>query len=217
MSYLLSQIFFCLLLACLCGVILGYMICKFYCKCSKDRVVSPTATAVTKEEAKVVPSAILPDAPKAAYNPKHDVPAYLSGEGYDIETLEGIGKQTGDMFRKYGIATIADYLCKLYTPESREVAAKDLNIRVQPLHDWACMSDLMRVTSVDHQSSELLYASGVRTVSELAVANAAKLHQDMETTNNAGKQKIAPNVPDVDVLNSWINNAKDVNPLVRIV
>ncbi len=211
MSYLLSQIFFCLLLAFACGVVVGFLACRLYCKCQKNEATQP------QKAASPVASAIKNTERSESYNPRVDVPAYLSGDEYSIETLEGIGRQTGNMFRDYGIATIADYLCKLYDPASREAAANELNVRVKPLHDWASMCDLMRVPSINHQDAELAHAAGINEVGDLARADAQQLHDAMVQVNEAGKKRISPDVPDLDQVAQWIDEAQNVNALVRSV
>ncbi len=210
MAYLITQILLCLLISFLLGLLLGYLLCKMCCggKSKKEKKdVANTATSFS--------SPYVDDAEDAA-TINLDTNVNLDADGYDIETLEGVGPQTGGLFREYGISTVGDLLRKLHTPSSRELAAKDLNILVKPIHDWASMSDLLRVEGIDHQYAELAYTTGISTISQLAKANADDLVAEMETVNNAGKETIAPTVPTVDEVNDWISNAKNMSPVVTI-
>lgn len=255
MSYLISQMFFCLIITFVCGLVLGYLLCKILCKCDKkDEVIStkkkPSSTSLTEaksglmadnsdtstEANNATPSAanIATNTASAATSSVAAAPISstdkdktpnlttldsavdLDSDSYTIETLEGIGPKTGKMFREYGITTIGDYLRKLHSHEAREQAAKDLEIRVKPLHGWASMSDLLRIQGMDHQYAELAFASGIKTVGELAASNANELKNTMETTNKAGKQLIAPKVPSSDEVTNWVDVAKHMQAVVSV-
>jgi len=200
MSYLIMQMLICLLIAFILGLILGYLICKLFC-CGKKSCDAKVAPAVG-----AVPGVV-----------DLDTSVNLDADGYAIETLEGIGPQTGDSFRGYGVATVGDYLRKLNQPQAREVAAESLGMsRVKMLHDWASMSDLLRVEGIDHQYAELTLAAGVQTVGELARADASSLAAQMESVNNAGKQLIAPTVPSAGEVSDWISRAKHMKAVVSV-
>ena len=257
MSYLLSQMFFCLIIAFLCGLVLGYLLCKIFCKCNKkdeiEAQTKPSSTSLTgattglmaagtgaatstltaTHDTVAKTAAVATDTGGAAISSvAAAVPAVdtveasevinldtsidLDSDGYAIETLEGIGPKTGQMFRDYGIATVGDYLRKLYSHEAREQAAKDLEIRVKPVHEWASMSDLLRVQGIDHQYAELAFASGIQTVGQLASSNASDLADKMEATNKAGKQLIAPQAPSSDEVTHWVDVAKNMSIVVRV-
>lgn len=217
MAYLITQILLCLLIAFLLGMLLGYLLCKM-CGCAKQSSVATDDVDSDLEE----------DVDPAEYGAAYiddleetttidlDTNVDLDSDAYHIETLEGIGPQTGELLRGYGVATIGDFLRKLHTPASREDAAKELNILVKPLHDWASMADLLRVEGITHQYAELAYMVGITTVSQLANSNADELVVEMEAVNNAGKQLIAPNVPSADEVLDWIARARGMSPVVSV-
>ena len=140
----------------------------------------------------------------------------LDGDEYKIETLEGIGPKTGNLLRGYDVVSVGDYLRKLHSPLRRERAADDLGILVKPLHEWASMSDLLRVSGIDHQDAELLFVSDILTVADLAEQSADDLVAEMERVNNAGKQLISPVVPLEDDVRSWIASARGMNAVVSV-
>jgi len=217
MTYLITQILLCLLIAFVLGLLLGWLLCKLCCgkrkNCNDGACDVPTTTAAT-----AAPAAA------AGFVSDYDDTATidlgtavdLDASAYEIETLEGIGPQTGNLFRGYGVATVGDFLRKLHQPMSREEAAKELNILVKPLHDWASMADLLRVEGIDHQYAELTYAAGIQTVGELARSDAQHLAGEMDRVNNAGKQLIAPTSPSAEEVNDWIGRAKNMSPVVSV-
>ncbi len=221
MTYLITQILLCLLIAFVLGLILGWLLCKLCGCCNKKKAhctddscdVSPTATVATAAPAAA--AGFVSDYDDTA-TINLDTAVDLDASAYEIETLEGIGPQTGNLFRGYGVATVGDYLRKLHKPLLREEAAKELNILVKPLHDWASMSDLLRVEGIDHQYAELTYAAGVQTVSELAHSDAQQLVGEMDRLNNAGKQTIAPTVPTVEEVYDWVSRAQNMSPVVSV-
>ncbi len=214
MTYLIVQISLCLLIAFLLGMLLGYLLCKICCGGKGKANNAATNDDMTAKTSSFV-SSYVDDVDDTA-TISLDTNVDLDSDGYDIQTLEGIGPQTGDLLRGYGISTVGGLLRKLHTPASREQAAKDLNILVKPIHDWASMSDLLRVEGIDHQCAELAYMTGISTVLQLANSNAAELVAEMEVVNKAGKQTIAPTVPTIDEVNDWVTNAKNMSPVVTV-
>lgn len=221
MSYLISQMWLCLLIAFVLGAILGYLWCKIFCCGSKnndnsydnldlrerDLMPAKTVAAAPVSAAMVAPE---PE-PQAAI-----IPSHLDGDDYVIETLEGIGPQTGKQFRSIGVATVGDYLRHLHTAEQRDDAAEKLEIRVKPLHAWATMADLLRIGGVNHQYSELLQESGILTIGQLADSEARSLTAKMEEVNVAGKQKIAPEAPSLSEVSAWVKEATTMGDIISL-
>ena len=186
MTYLISQIFLSLVVAFILGLLFGFLLCKIFCKKKVERYETHddeydhdnnhdhdfqdeveeessfrgAGAAATTAGAAHAATSYGDDAEEMAMI-NLDTNIDLDADEYLIETLEGIGPQTGNLFREYGVHTVGDFLRKLHRPASREQAAKDLNILVKPLHNWASMADLLRVDGLDHQAAELclLYTS----------------------------------------------------------
>ena len=142
--------------------------------------------------------------------------AQLDGEGYEIETLEGIGKHTGQRFREAGIATIGDVLRQLRSSGQRLAFAETMGMKADPIHEWASMADLIRVEGMGNQFAELVQACGVRTVADLAAQNASRLTKSMTETNHSGRQLIAPTDPEEHVVQDWISAAKSMPTIVEM-
>lgn len=230
MTYLIMQMWAHLLVAFFVGMFLGYLLCKML---SRSRGVphynySPDVDDLGEfDDIPDMPAGLTPVvAAKPSYTDfppesfEHivelDTDVDLDSKSYGIQTLEGIGPRTGDLFRSIGVATVGDYLRKLHSPGLRVKAAEELSIKIEPLHEWASMSDLLRIAGVDHQFSELMHASGIQTVSDLAHSTGELLVAKMEAVNNAGPQLISPQVPDIGQVNEWIARAKTMAPAVSV-
>ena len=218
MTYLITQILLCLSIAFILGFLLGWLfskICSGSDNKNQEEGADHVSAVTSSSDSAVVSEGLVADYDDTA-TIELDTAVDLDAASYDIETMEGIGPQTGNLFRGYGVATVGDFLRKLHQPLSREQAAKDLNILVKPIHDWASMADLLRVEGIDHQYAELVYATGIQTVGELARSESSHLVEEMERANNAGKQLISPTVPSTEEVDGWIARAKNMSPVVSV-
>ena len=75
---------------------------------------------------------------------------------------------------------------------------------------WSNMADLMRISGVGSQFSELLKAAGVDTIKELRTRNAANLATAMEKVND--EKKLARTSPPEVTVTKWIEDAKSMDP-----
>lgn len=216
MTYLLTEIYTALGVAFLLGMFLGFLLCKISCgkgnKKTKEKT-SKSKKDILEEVQEYMESEDDFDEEEGAVI-HLDTNVDLDAPEYHIQTLEGIGPSTGDLFRGYGVATVGDYLRKLHAPHQREQASKDLNILRKPLDNWASMADFLRVEDVDHQFAELLQASGVVAIKDLASRDAGELTAHMEEVNKSGKQLIAPTHPNVDQVRAWIGQARGMAQVV---
>lgn len=211
MTYLITEIWIALIIAFLIGLLLGFLLCKICC--GKKKVTNKKdKKSDAKDENLAVLAAMAEDTGDAVIDLDSSVD--LEDESYNVQTMEGIGPSTGDLFRGYGVATVGDYLRKLHSPHQREQASKDLNILRKPLDNWASMADFLRVDGVDHQFAELLQAAGLATIKELANSDAAHLANHMDEVNQSGKQLIAPTSPSSDQIENWIGQARGMAQVV---
>ncbi len=211
MLYLIIQMWICLLLAFLLGLLLGLFLKKSK-KCTRNHA-DNTHSHDTSGNTGV--NSLMAAAPAVNTEVTDlDTLVDVDGEGYIIETLEGIGPKTGELFRSVGIATVGDLLRKAHSQSLRDKLANKLEIKVEPLNDWAGMSDLLRIKGMDHQSSELAYSTGAYNIEELAKWEPANFVNSMEAKNNSGPQLIAPSVAPVDQVADWIAQAKNIKSIV---
>jgi predicted flap endonuclease-1-like 5' DNA nuclease len=94
---------------------------------------------------------------------------------YKIDDIEGIGPSFAKKLASAKIATTEELLKLCGNPQGRKAVAASTAICEGKLLDWANMADLMRVSGVSTQYSELLKAAGVDTVKELAQRKADNL------------------------------------------
>ena len=74
------------------------------------------------------------------------------------------------------------------------------------------MADLMRVSGIGPQFSELLEAAGVDTVKELRTRRAETLAEKMAEVNAA--KKLARTSPSSTVVKNWIADANSLEPMI---
>ena len=238
MIYLILQISFCLLIAFLLGLVLGWLICRYIHGSEEQKTVVSEKSAVARNHY-VPPPASSADSEKSLSSAKKlqevkeaspkpkpkgtsDSPlkkissnVKIDGEGYEIETLEGVGPKTGEALRKINIATVSDLLKNAYSTTQREEMAEKISVRSKLVDGWVSMSDLLRIEGIDHQAAELIVASGVKQVSDLADQHAGKLITKMEEANSAGKRSIAPEVPSEKDIMHWSKQASKLNSILK--
>jgi predicted flap endonuclease-1-like 5' DNA nuclease len=131
---------------------------------------------------------------------------------YNITDIEGIGPAYAEKLAGAGIATTDDLLDKCSTPAGRTAVAATTGMGESTILKWTNMADLMRISGVGPQYSELLKGAGVDTVKELRNRNAANLAETMETVNN--EKKLARTSPPAGTVEKWVTAAKDMDPRI---
>lgn len=131
---------------------------------------------------------------------------------YKIEEIEGIGATYGDKLRAAGIETTDDLLTKCCDKDGRAATVESTGISGKLILTWANLADLMRISGIGPQFSELLEASGVDTVKELQHRNAENLATKMAEVN--GEKNLAKSSPAASVVQGWIDQAKTTEPTI---
>ena len=130
--------------------------------------------------------------------------------GYKIQEIEGIGPAYGQRLQDAGLTT-TDALLKACTdPKGRKDTAAKTGFSESQLLKWANMADLMRVSGIGEEYSELLEAAGVDTVKELRNRNADNLAEKMAEVN--AEKKLTRAVPSAKVVAKWVEQAKTMEP-----
>src|SRR3954452_18182319 len=89
----------------------------------------------------------------------------------DVIEVEGIGEVYAGKLKGVGIATDVDLLEQGATREGRSRLAQESGIGEALILRWVKQVDLYRVQGLESQYAELLEASGVDSVPELAQRN----------------------------------------------
>lgn len=131
---------------------------------------------------------------------------------YVVKQIEGIGITYGNRLAALGIHTTTDLLTKGGTKSGRQQIAKKAGIPESLVLTWVNHADLMRIDGVAGHFSELLEASGVDTVKELAQRNAGNLYEKMLEVNN--QFGLSGRMPSVETLSQMIEQAKKMDQKV---
>ena len=130
-----------------------------------------------------------------------------------IEEIEGIGPKSGEKLREAGIATSDALLEQAGTRPGRKELAERTGLSETRILTWVNMVDLCRVKGIGPEFAELLQASGVDTVLELATRNAENLAAKCAEVN--AEKKLTRRVPNAEVITGWIEEAKDLPRMVE--
>ncbi|MEM9166635.1 MAG: DUF4332 domain-containing protein [Planctomycetota bacterium] len=128
---------------------------------------------------------------------------------YPIEDVEGIGPTYGQKLRDAGIDDTDALLKACATADDRKALEDKTGIGHEHILKWANMVDLYRVKGIGSEFSELLEASGVDTVPELAQRNAANLAEKMIEVNEA--KSLTRRVPSESEVAGWVEHAKTLD------
>jgi predicted flap endonuclease-1-like 5' DNA nuclease len=125
---------------------------------------------------------------------------------YKIEEIEGIGTVFGEKLRTAGVTNTDTLLEHSKTPQMRKQLAQISGLTEKQILQYANMVDLFRIKGVGSEFAELLEATGVDTVPELAQRNAEHLTQKMVTVND--EKKLCRRTPSLKEVMAWIDQAK---------
>lgn len=132
---------------------------------------------------------------------------------YKIEDIEGIGPAYGAKLRSAGVNSGDQLLQKGCSQKGRKELAEATGLDASLILTWVNMADLFRVKGIGSQYAELLKKSGVDTVKELRNRNPENLLAKMTAVNSAGRALVR-NLPALSIVQSWIKNAKELDPIV---
>lgn len=127
---------------------------------------------------------------------------------YSIDEIEGIGPAYAEKLKAVGIRTTEAYLERAKDPKGRKALAEETGIDDKRILKWANMADLMRISGVGEEYSELLEAAGVDTVKELKHRVPANLHAKMKEVNEA--KKLVRQLPSESGVEKWVAQAKEL-------
>lgn len=134
-----------------------------------------------------------------------------------LEAIEGIGPANAKKLRGCGVRSCEGLLKKAGTKAGRKALAAESGVSESVVLEWANRADLMRIKGVSTQYSDLLEASGVDTVKELAQRNAENLAEKMLEVNNAAVKKgrsIVRRPPSVTEVTKWVAQAKKMKAAI---
>ena len=125
---------------------------------------------------------------------------------YPVIEVEGIGPVYGKKLNDAGIKNTDQLLNACKTKAMRVKLAADSGMDESHILRCANMVDLFRIHGVGSEYADLLEASGVDTVKELATRNPANLTAKMAEVNN--EKKLVRRIPTEKMVEKWVNEAK---------
>ena len=131
---------------------------------------------------------------------------------YKIEEIEGIGPAYAEKLSAADVKTTDDLLRLCCDAKGRKSTAEKTGVSAGQLLKWANMADLMRISGVGSEYSELLEVAGVDTVKELRNRNAENLAVKMAEVNET--KNLTRAVPSEKVVKGWVEQAKTLDPLI---
>ena len=132
--------------------------------------------------------------------------------GYKISEIEGIGPSYASKLATANIKTTTDLLKTCCDSKGRWSVSNSTGISEGQLLKWTNLADLMRVSGVGSEYSELLEAAGVDTVKELRNRNAGNLAAKMKEVNQV--KRLSRNTPGVRTVEKWVADAGALSPVV---
>ena len=132
--------------------------------------------------------------------------------GYKITQIEGIGPANAEKLGTLEIVNTDGLLKLCCDSKGRRSVAEKTGISEGQLLKWANMADLMRISGVGEEFSELLEAAGVDTVKELRNRNADNLAAKLAEVNE--QKKLTRAVPSAKTVTKWVVQAKTLDPVI---
>ena len=123
-----------------------------------------------------------------------------------VTVIEGVGPAIAKKLLKAGIKTCEGLLKAGANKKGRAAIVEQSGVGAAQILKFVNHADLCRVKGIGGEYSELLEASGVDTVPELAQRNAANLAKKMSEVN--GKKKLVRSVPSEKQVTGWVAQAK---------
>ena len=124
----------------------------------------------------------------------------------NLKQIEGIGDVYAAKLFEIGLVTTEALLNKGATPEGRHEIEAKTGISHEKILDWVNRADLFRIKGVAEEYSDLLEASGVDTVPELAQRNPVNLLNKMTEVN--GEKRLVRRLPTQREVSNWVEHAK---------
>ncbi|NTW90870.1 MAG: DUF4332 domain-containing protein [Erysipelotrichaceae bacterium] len=115
------------------------------------------------------------------------------GEAYEVKLNEA------------GIKSIEALLDACATKKGRDALAEKTGISDKLILKWANRADLDRINGVGSEYADLLEASGVDTVPELAQRKPENLHKKMLEVNE--EKKLVRKMPTLKQVEDWVEQA----------
>ena len=130
-----------------------------------------------------------------------------------IVEIEGVGPAYAEKLQAAGVNTTDDLLDKGASPAGRKALEEATGITGKLILEWVNHVDLMRISGVGSEYSDLLEAAGVDSPAELSHRVAANLAAKIDEVI-AAKPNIVRRAPSEGMIQGWIDQAKALPKVV---
>lgn len=217
MSYLIQQMWLCLLLAALLGAVIGWWFAKTSNQRKLNELDAKWQHKLEQKEAALSQRIDQLNQHVAATEATATVaePLLADQSSYDVEEVEGIGPSYGKKLRDMGISTTEQLLEQCYNLDGRINVAEHVSIEDFVIRKWGSMCDLMRLSGVEGQYSELMVYTGIDSVQDLGKQSANTLHGKLSISNE--KKNRVKSIPDESSIDLMITQAKSLKAIMQDV
>ena len=125
-----------------------------------------------------------------------------------LTVIEGIGEAYEVKLKEAGIGSIEKLLAACTTKKGRKDLAEKAEVSEKLILKWANHADLIRIKGIGGDYADLLEASGVDTVPELAKRKPDNLLAKMLEVNEA--KKIVKKMPTQKQVEDWVRQAGEL-------
>ena len=129
-----------------------------------------------------------------------------------VEKIEGIGPVYAQKLLEVGVKTTADLLEQGKSRKGREELVEKTGISATLVLKWVNMADMMRISGIGEEYSELLEKAGVDTVKELRNRIPEHLHQALGEANKV--HKLVRRLPHLSEVEKWVKEAKEAETIM---
>lgn len=142
---------------------------------------------------------------------EEETPVHATGP-LPVRKIEGIGPVYSDKLAEVGVHTTHDLLDASADRKSRDELAQNTGISPTLILGWANRADLIRVSGIGEEYSDLLEKAGVDTVKELAYRNPENLYEKLIEVND--EKNLVRRPPSQTEVTHWVQAAKELDPLI---
>ncbi len=132
---------------------------------------------------------------------------------YPVKDIEGIGPVYGEKLEVVGIEDTMQLLERCKTPTDRTKLEEETGIGHALILEWANLADLMRISGISEEYSDLLEEAGVDTVKELATRNAQNLYEALKKVNE--EKNLVRRLPSLEDVTGWITQAGELPQMLE--